>query len=653
MSAKISPQKQELKKAIRALKLEYARDKLMQKRGENIPSPTRLSFEHGNKENNPQISSHLNSLWSPLKSVDIDYKDKAAGSTTSQTSGNRRYRWICRIKVDPFVEDMNKAMKEIGINFDECESFDLGDEEFDDDDLRALGLDDESLGIQDIMASDYTEPTLASESTKPKNLASERASQGTHNSQGSETTQTASSGSLENLSSRGDKNVGSGGDKNVGSGVDRNVGSGGGNSLDSEITLVSKSALKARRKEGEAQEPTQDATKAEYGDDTSRKRESRKMLLGGSDTSVVAGAIVEGSLQGDKQRQNNAKGVSFHSRLGSRIESVSVTFPSGKIGIKFMGWNIKEVLKDLPADRSGVRPGWRIVNINGVDIDQTTTTPKILELISKGKANENTILFRYRRRGSSRKLFSDSKNTSLSQPSNHNLPRGGKGVFSSAPAATPVPKVFRRRKTMKVIVIGNAKCGKTSVINRFVNGSFDPEYRSTIGCDYHSRDLVRGENRIRLQLWDIAGQDRFIKLTRAYYRNATGVIVVCDVSRPATLMAVKQWKKELDHSLLTDANENGIKVPVILIANKVDLLKTGKTSFLRGAEIQKMSQTMNFDSWYIGSAKEDQNIKEAIAFLVDRMLEERLKREKRGSSSLDGNQTLRLTSANVSSQSCC
>jgi len=211
----------------------------------------------------------------------------------------------------------------------------------------------------------------------------------------------------------------------------------------------------------------------------------------------------------------------------------------------------------------------------------------------------------------------------------------------------------RRRKPMKVIVIGNAKCGKTSVINRFVNKAWDPHYRSTIGCDYHSTDIVRGDNQVRLQLWDIAGQDRFIKLTRAYYRNAAGVVIVCDVSRKATLEAVEQWKRELDNSLLSEAEARGTKIPVILIANKIDLLKTGQTSFVRGAEIQKMSHFLSFDNWYIGSAKEDNNITEAINFLVDKMLE--VRGEERPEKN-NFSQGLRLTNFNIggpAAQNCC
>lgn len=76
-----------------------------------------------------------------------------------------------------------------------------------------------------------------------------------------------------------------------------------------------------------------------------------------------------------------------------------------------------------------------------------------------------------------------------------------------------------------------AACGKTSIINRYVNDVFAENYKSTVGADF-SRKIIQWDDHtaIRLQLWDIAGQDRFAAVTRAFYRNAVGAVVVCDVT---------------------------------------------------------------------------------------------------------------------------
>ena len=84
---------------------------------------------------------------------------------------------------------------------------------------------------------------------------------------------------------------------------------------------------------------------------------------------------------------------------------------------------------------------------------------------------------------------------------------------------------------------------------------------------------------VRFQLWDIAGQDRFQKLTRAYFNNAKGVVIVCDVSREGTIDAVRTWKREIDDWA---DKSNYTNIPVILFANKSDLLTNPQDAFRTG-----------------------------------------------------------------------
>ena len=102
-------------------------------------------------------------------------------------------------------------------------------------------------------------------------------------------------------------------------------------------------------------------------------------------------------------------------------------------------------------------------------------------------------------------------------------------------------------QTMKILIVGNAKCGKSSVIARYASDSFQENYKTTIGADFVRKDVgikLPPDDKItgvRLQLWDIAGQDRFQKLTRVYFAKAKGVVIVCDVSREGTVDAIKNW----------------------------------------------------------------------------------------------------------------
>lgn len=96
-------------------------------------------------------------------------------------------------------------------------------------------------------------------------------------------------------------------------------------------------------------------------------------------------------------------------------------------------------------------------------------------------------------------------------------------------------------------MVGDIDCGKTSVIKRYVHNTFSHNYKATIGVDFALKVLPWPDNTIiRLQLWDIAGQERYSNMTRVYYREAVGALIVFDVTRPKTFDAVAKWKKDID-----------------------------------------------------------------------------------------------------------
>ena len=83
-------------------------------------------------------------------------------------------------------------------------------------------------------------------------------------------------------------------------------------------------------------------------------------------------------------------------------------------------------------------------------------------------------------------------------------------------------------------------------------------------------------------------------VTRAFYKNAVGAVVVCDVTRQSTLEAVAQWKAEIDSKVVF---KGGAPVPAVLLVNKVDLLTDAEESFRIGASFEKMATECGFNSW--------------------------------------------------------
>lgn len=169
----------------------------------------------------------------------------------------------------------------------------------------------------------------------------------------------------------------------------------------------------------------------------------------------------------------------------------------------------------------------------------------------------------------------------------------------------------------KVLVIGDLGTGKTSIIKRYVHQFFSPHYRATIGVDFALKVLNwDNSTTIRLQLWDIAGQERFGNMTRVYYKEAVGAFVVFDVTRLSTFEAVQMWKADLDNKVLL---ANGKPIPAVLLANKCDLASEG---FLGNVnQLDEYCKDKGFHAWFETSAKENLGIDEAARCLVAKILE--------------------------------
>ncbi|XP_068714703.1 ras-related protein Rab-7L1-like isoform X2 [Montipora foliosa] len=119
---------------------------------------------------------------------------------------------------------------------------------------------------------------------------------------------------------------------------------------------------------------------------------------------------------------------------------------------------------------------------------------------------------------------------------------------------------------------------------------------------------------VRLQLWDIAGQERFTSMTRVYYKGAAACIIMFDLTSQQTFNSTIKWKKDLDKKCTLP---NGLTIPCILVGNKSDL----STRPVEKDLIDKMCKENGFLGWTEMSVKEDINVTETMEYLLQELLE--------------------------------
>ena len=129
----------------------------------------------------------------------------------------------------------------------------------------------------------------------------------------------------------------------------------------------------------------------------------------------------------------------------------------------------------------------------------------------------------------------------------------------------------------KILLIGDAGVGKSSILLQFTDGFFNENLQSTIGVDFKIKTIETDgpdgtRKRVKATIWDTAGQERFRTLTSSYYRGAQGIILVYDVSRKDTFLGLENWLKEIEQFSMG----GGRDIVKLLVGNKVDLPKQMK-----------------------------------------------------------------------------
>ncbi|OVA17630.1 Small GTPase superfamily [Macleaya cordata] len=162
----------------------------------------------------------------------------------------------------------------------------------------------------------------------------------------------------------------------------------------------------------------------------------------------------------------------------------------------------------------------------------------------------------------------------------------------------------------KYIIIGDIGVGKSCLLLQFTDNRFQPLHDTTIGVEFGAKTVVLNGSRIKLHLWDSAGQEAFRSITKSYYRGAAGALLVYDISRRETFNHLTNWLK--------DARQHSTpNMTIMLIGNKCDLPHRKRVVSREEGEQFARENGLTFIEV---SAKTSQNVEEAFVTTASRIL---------------------------------
>ncbi|MFX1316195.1 MAG: Rab family GTPase [Promethearchaeota archaeon] len=170
-----------------------------------------------------------------------------------------------------------------------------------------------------------------------------------------------------------------------------------------------------------------------------------------------------------------------------------------------------------------------------------------------------------------------------------------------------------REFVFKITMLGDSAVGKTSLINRYCEGSFQEDYKPTLGANIIRKDVnIDNLNvRVRLIMWDLAGQEKYNVIRSMYFQGCVGALFVYDVTRYNTFDSINsKWLKDFKRYVKKEG-------AYILIGNKSDLKDQRAVTAEKG---KSLAEDIKASDFIETSAKLGENIEEAFSLLVQQIL---------------------------------
>ena len=123
-------------------------------------------------------------------------------------------------------------------------------------------------------------------------------------------------------------------------------------------------------------------------------------------------------------------------------------------------------------------------------------------------------------------------------------------------------------QTLKYIILGDSGCGKSSIMNRYISSTFNENLDTTIGLEYGTKNVTIDDETFKIQIFDLAGQERFRSIVKSYYRGCHGILLVFDITNKQSFENLEYWYQEIQN--VNDLLSNKYNPSIILLGNKYD-----------------------------------------------------------------------------------
>lgn len=164
--------------------------------------------------------------------------------------------------------------------------------------------------------------------------------------------------------------------------------------------------------------------------------------------------------------------------------------------------------------------------------------------------------------------------------------------------------------TFKIVIFGDHNTGKTTLAHRFLTNEFSEDISMTLGVEFQVKIVEMDGQRIKLQIWDFAGEKRFRFLLPSYIKGASGGIFMYDITNYASLEHVDEWFSIVQ-------NELTYKIPILIVGGKSDLIRRKEVPTKKAMEIVRSKKA---DGFIECSSKTGENVNKVFDLLTKLIL---------------------------------